>query len=205
MHYILTSILTLPNLKVFHINSIHLTSIPDQFSPIPDQFQPILIPIPTNSNSSQFQFQFQPIPVNSNFNSNQFQSISISIPTNSKPRIGIGIGQNWNWCIPRSSHIYSIIPIKHLIIVLIVEYHLWPILNKCSLHQSSRVRRCFDVILGFLGAMYETMLYCQTIRPIIKVLIERFIVVLAYRAKSDKEVAPSRICSNSMSCIRRFF
>ena len=56
MHYILTSILILPNLRVFHINSIHLTSISDQFSPIPDQLQPIPI------NYNQFQFQLQPIP-----------------------------------------------------------------------------------------------------------------------------------------------
>ena len=60
-------------------------------------------------------------------------------------------------------------------------------LNKCSLHQATRARRCFGVIFGFLSALDETMLYCQKIRLIVKVLIERFIPVLAYRAKSDKE------------------
>ena len=97
VHYILTSILTLPNLRVFHIK---FYSSYVNFRPIPRSIpNPIPIPIPTNS--SQFEFQFQPIatnsncnqfesilipipiPVNSNSNSNQFQSFPILIPTNS--------------------------------------------------------------------------------------------------------------------------
>ena len=61
-------------------------------------------------------------------------------------------------------------------------------LNKCSLHQETRARRRFSVIiLGFLSALDETILYCRRMREIVEVLIERFILVLAYRAKSSKE------------------
>ena len=59
--------------------------------------------------------------------------------------------------------------------------------DKCLLHQSIRARRCFGVILGFRGAMYEVMLYCRRIRLIVEVLIDRLIFVLAYRTKSVKE------------------
>ena len=76
--------------------------------------------------------------------------------------------------------------------------------DKCSLHQSIRARRCFGVILGFLGAMYEVMLYCRRIRLIVEVLIDRLIFVLAYRTKSGKEFVSSRICSSLMSRVCRF-
>ena len=100
----------------------------------------------------------------------------------------------------KTSKIYSI---KHRIIALIGEYVLRPILSKCSLHQATRAHRCFGIILAFLGSMYETMWCCRRIQLIIEVLIERIILVLAYRAKSVKEFVSSRICSSLMSRVCR--
>ena len=48
--------------------------------------------------------------------------------------------------------------------------------------------RCFGIILGFLGAMHEVMLYCRRIRLIVEVLIDRLIFVLTYRTKSVQRI-----------------
>ena len=73
--------------------------------------------------------------------------------------------------------------------------------DKCLLHQSIRARRYFGLILGFLGAMYEVMLYCRRIRLIVEVLIDRLIFVLVYRTESLKEFVSSR---SLMSRVCRF-
>ena len=76
--------------------------------------------------------------------------------------------------------------------------------DKCSLHQSIRARRCFGVILGFLGTMHEIMLCCRRKRLIVEILIDRLIFMLAYRTKSVKEFISSRICSSLINRACRF-
>ena len=105
------------------------------------------------------------------------------------------------------SKIYSVLSIKHFIILSspnITFDQSGMDQDKCSLHQLIQARRCFGVILGFLGAMYEVMLYCRRIRLIVEVLIDRLIFVLAYRTKPVKEFVSSRICSSLMSRVCRF-
>ena len=71
------------------------------------------------------------------------------------------------------------------------------------LHQLTRARRCFGVIVAFLGALAESILYYRRIKLIVEVLIKRFIFMLAYRAKLAKEFVSLRICSSLMNRVCR--